>query len=117
MSGIADTNTIDLVAQDADGTYLLVMVESRPWGSDAAQATQLQNKINTYAGYALDGLLAEHYPETVGQPVAIRLHCVDTPTGEFADIAAQAADQLATYAIAFRVNPENSPESAHETPR
>jgi len=29
MAGIADTNTNDLVAQDADGTYLLVMTKDR----------------------------------------------------------------------------------------
>lgn len=55
MAGIADTYTIDLVAQDADGTYLLVMVEDRPWGTHPDQSAQLQEKLNTYASYVLDG--------------------------------------------------------------
>lgn len=63
MAGIADPNTIDLVAQDTDGTYLLVMIEDRPWGVVDEQATQLREKINTYAGYVLDGSLAQQYPE------------------------------------------------------
>jgi hypothetical protein len=55
MTGIAGTNTIDLVARDADGTYLLVMIEDRPWGADGAQEGQLREKINAYAAYVLNG--------------------------------------------------------------
>lgn len=104
MSGIADPHTIDLVAQDADGTFLLVMVEDRPWGSDPDQAAQLQEKINTYAGYVLDGSMARQYPETAGGPVRIRLDCTDTPTGHFAHITAHAASQLTARSIDFQVN-------------
>lgn len=34
MAGIADTDTIDVVAQDAEGQYVIAMVEDRPWGTD-----------------------------------------------------------------------------------
>ncbi len=105
MPGIADMNTIDLVAQDADGTYLLVMVEERSWGSDPDQARQLQEKINTYAGYVLDGSMARAYPETAGGPVRIRLDCAETPTGHFAHITTHARSQLAAHNIDFQVNP------------
>jgi len=104
MAGVADTNTIDLVAQDADGTYLLVMVEDRPWGTDPEQATQLREKINTYAGYILDGSLAQQYPETVGEPIRIRLDCTEAPTGHFAHITQHATGQLAARDIDFQVN-------------
>jgi len=91
MIGIADTNTVDLVAQEVDGTYLLVMVEERSWGSDLDQVAQLQEKINTYAGYVLDGSLTREYPESVGGSVRIRLDCAEVPTGHFAHITAHAA--------------------------
>ena len=105
MAGIVDTNTIDLVAQDVDDTYLLVMVENRPWGADPDQAAQLRDKINTYAGYIFDGSLAKQYPETGGKPVRIRLDCTEAPTGHFAHIAKHAANQLAARDIDFQVNP------------
>ncbi|GAB2698192.1 DUF6572 domain-containing protein [Thalassiella azotivora] len=101
MSGIADTNAIDLVAQEADGTILLVMVEDRPWGAHPDQAGQLQEKINTYAGYLIDGSLTRQYPETTGLPVRIRLDCAETPHGHFAHITDHAAVQLAARGIDF----------------
>lgn len=104
MTGIADTNTIDLVAQDADGTYMLVMIEDRPWGDDPDQATQLQEKINSYAGFIFDGSLVRHYPETEGQPVRIRLDCDQAPHGHIAHITDHAAAQLASHDIGFQVN-------------
>lgn len=103
MPGVADTTTIDLVAQEADGTVLLVMVEERPWGSDADQAVQLQEKINAYAAYVLDGSLGRDYPEVAGGPFRIRLDCTEMPTGHFAHITAHAVSQLAAHFIDFQV--------------
>lgn len=107
MSGIADTNTIDLVAQEADGTFLLVMVEERPWGSRSGQANQLLEKINVYAAYVLDGSMTRDYPETAGGRVRIRLDCSEMPAGHLAHITAHATSQLAAHAIDFQVNPRN----------
>lgn len=107
MAGVADTKTIDLIAHEADGTVLLVMVEDRPWASDHDQANQLQEKINLYVGYVLDGSLAQQYPETVGRPVRIRLDCVEAPVGHFAHIAAHATRQLEVLSIDFQVNSRN----------
>lgn len=107
MAGVADTNTIDLVAQDADGAYVLVMVEERPWGAADEQSAELRDKINTYAGYVLDGSLAKQYPETVGEPVKIRLDCLTEAPGHFAHIASHASDQLAAHGIGFHVSPRN----------
>ncbi len=49
MAGIADTITIDLVAQDADGTYLPLMTEDRrlefsfSWSNAEARASRSAN--------------------------------------------------------------------------
>ncbi|MDZ8171638.1 DUF6572 domain-containing protein [Microbacterium xanthum] len=107
MPGIADTNKIDLVAQEADGTVILVMFEERPWGCDPRQSSQLQEKINLYVGYVLDGSLARQYPETTGKPVRIRLDCAEMPTGHIAHITAHAASQLRARSIEFQINLRN----------
>lgn len=107
MAGVADTNTIDLIAHEAHGTVLLVMVEDRPWASDPDQANRLQGKINLYVGYVLDGCLARQYPETVGKPGRIRLDCVETPTGHLAHITAHATRQLEVRSIDFHANFRN----------
>jgi hypothetical protein len=107
MAGIADTNTIDLVGQDADGAYLLIMIEDRPWVTDPDQAAQLQEKINSYAGYILDGSLARQYPETEARMVCIRLDCLEAPDGHIAHITDHAAAQLDLHGIGFHINPKN----------
>lgn len=107
MAGIADTNTIDLVAQDTDGTFLLIMVEDRRWGASDDHEAQLREKINTYAGYVLHGTLAQQYPETAAGSVSIRLDCLESPSGHFAHIVSHAATQLAAHGIGFQVNPRN----------
>jgi len=107
MAGIADTYTIDLVAQDADGTYLLAMVEDRPWGTHPDQSAQLQEKLNAYARYVLDGGLARQFPETVAGQVRIRLDCEGALTGHVAHVAEHAVRQLAAHGIDFHVNPQN----------
>jgi hypothetical protein len=80
------------------------MVESRAWGTAAAQASQLKEKINAYAGVIMDGTLARQYPETAGQPVDIQLNCCEAPSGEFAKILDHAAKQLQRLGIGLRVN-------------
>jgi len=104
MAGVADTNTIDIVAQDAAGKFLVVMVETRPWGSDPNQPAQLREKINAYAGFILDGSLARRYPETGGCHVVIQLDCCQAPSDEIAAIIKIAEVQLLKSGIGFRVN-------------
>jgi hypothetical protein len=103
MAGLAETNVVDLVAQDAEGTVLVVMVETRPWGADPDQAPQLRAKINAYAGFILDGALARNYPETAGKRVDIQLACPEAPVGEIAAITEHGAAQLQKFEIGFRL--------------
>jgi hypothetical protein len=104
VPGLAQTNVVDVVGQDASGQYLVIMVESRTWGAEAAQASQLKEKINTYAGFIMNGTLARQYPETAGQPVDIQLNCCEKPSGDFAAIIEHATAQLQRIGIGFRVN-------------
>ena len=105
MAGITDTHSIDVIAQDADGAYVLIMIEDRPWGAEPAQPAQLQEKINTYADYILNGSLAQHYPEAAGGPFRIRLDCISSPTGHLAHITDHASEQLAARGIEFHIKP------------
>jgi hypothetical protein len=104
MAGLEDPNTVDLVGLGADGRALMIMVESRMWGTAEAQGRQLREKINAYAGFVIDGSLARLYPETTGRPVDVQLDCIDIPNGEVAAIIEHAGRQLAKLGIGFRLN-------------
>src|SRR3954452_7545798 len=70
-----DAAKVDLVAESADGTIDLVMVQDQPWTGSDAQVSSLQGKVQTYVSFALDGGLAQQFPEAAGRPWRIVLDC------------------------------------------
>jgi hypothetical protein len=58
---------------------VLGMVESRPWDGSELRLFQLQEKINAYISFALDGELRDAYPELAEKPVRLRLDCATAP--------------------------------------
>jgi hypothetical protein len=93
--GVQNPTILDLVTVDsASGHVVLVMIERRPWGADAQQFRQIEEKINRYLGYALDGFLVEHYPQYRGKPVRIRLDCAEAPHGDAVRFVQAAEDAI-----------------------
>ncbi|MEO5767403.1 MAG: DUF6572 domain-containing protein, partial [Polyangia bacterium] len=57
-TGVQNPSIIDLIATDpASDSVVLVMIERRPWGSSSQQFKQIEEKVNRYMGYVLDGFL------------------------------------------------------------
>ena len=113
MAGIQDSNVIDLVGEEASGRILVIMVETRGWGTDASQPSELREKINAYAGFIMDGTLARLHPVTVGKEIAIQLNCVDPPNGEISAIIDHAVPQLRRLGIRFQVHQTSAPPKVH----
>jgi hypothetical protein len=63
---------VDVVAQAADGTVLLVLRHDPITES----LDDLQRRVHDTVGFALDGQLTAMFPSVEGRPIAIR---VDTP--------------------------------------
>jgi hypothetical protein len=103
--GVENPTVLDLITVDpASGAVTLVMFERRPWGHGPGQFSQIEEKINRYLGYALDGFLVQHYPQYEGRAVQIRLDCAEEPRGD-AELFVRAAEQAArTHGVDFRVN-------------
>jgi hypothetical protein len=70
-----DAAKVDVVTLSADGRVELYIVQDRAWTGSDAQLNSLQVKVHNYVGYALDGQLARDYPETLGKPWEIVVHC------------------------------------------
>jgi hypothetical protein len=92
--GVQNPALVDLIAADpASGIVVLTMVERRQWGADVRQFRQIEEKINRYLGYVLDGHLSQHYPQYRGWHARIVLACAEQPEGEaarFVDAAGRA---------------------------
>ena len=77
-NGVQNPMVIDLITlEKASDTVVLVMTERRAWGAATQQFNQIEEKVNRYLGYVLDGFLAEHYPQYMGKAVRIRLDCAE----------------------------------------
>ena len=66
--GVENSKVVDLISVDpVSDKVVLTMIERRAWGASDQQFQQIEEKINRYMGYALDGFLAEHYPQYEGK--------------------------------------------------
>ena|SRR6266404_2230227 len=103
--GVQNPMVMDLITVDPDsGKVVLAMFERRAWDQSAQQFRQIEEKINRYMGYVLDGFLAEQYPRYQGKGVQLRLDCAEAPHGAavaFVDAAKQAAE---AHGLEFVVN-------------
>jgi uncharacterized protein DUF6572 len=102
--GVQNPTIVDLIDVDrATDAVVLVMIERRPWGADPRQLTQIEEKINRYLGYALDGHLAEHYPKYRGKRVQIRLDCAEEPHGDAVKFVRAAEHAISAQGVDFVV--------------
>ncbi len=74
MSGVEDTEVIDLVTFDKkSNTLILVMIETRDWDSSSSMYSELQDKLSNYIAYVESGQLFEKYPDYKKSKIAIHL--------------------------------------------
>jgi hypothetical protein len=103
--GVENPKIMDLIEIDpVSAKVVLVMVERRAWGAGPEQFRQIEEKINRYLGYVLDGHLARQYPQYDGKHVRIRLDCVEKPHGEAARFVSAAEHAVGAEGLEFIVN-------------
>jgi hypothetical protein len=103
--GVQNPMIMDLITCDpATDKVVLAMFERRTWGSHPQQFKQIEEKINRYMGYVLDGFLAEQYPKYVGKRVQIRIDCCEAPHGAAVTFVAAAKQAIENHGLEFVVN-------------
>ena len=116
--GLAHPGVLDAFAHDKRRDLLvLAMYETRPWNGDEHQLHQLQEKLNAYASFLLDGEMAESFPHFVGKPAEIQLRTRHQPDPLALGLLQQASEQLALQKITLEtilIDPalETQPQSA-----
>jgi len=104
MSSLQNPAVLDAFAHDTRSDRLvLAMYESRPWLDDGAQLMQLQEKVNAYLSFILDGEMNEAFPQLAGKPVAIQLRCIHEPAEQSSDLIRRMREQLTFQNITFEV--------------
>ena len=103
-AGVHNPSKIDLVTLSPTGRIILVMIDERPWEGRSDRLQQLQDKINTYLSFVLDGELLRRYPEAKGRAVDFRLDVAHEPDQQVLRFLDAARDQLSRDGISISVN-------------
>ena len=104
MNGLENPGVLDAFAHDTRADKLvLAMYENRSWSGEEIQLFQLQEKLNAYLSFILDGELNEAYPELAGKHVEIQLRTVHEPDAKASDLIRRVREQLALQRITFEV--------------
>ncbi len=102
--GVEYAHVIDIVAHDAKAeTVTLIMLEPRPWDGSELRLFQLQEKINAYLSFALDGEMAEAYPALVAFPLRLQLDCATPPDSMTVSFLSHVREQIAFQGIDLQV--------------
>jgi hypothetical protein len=110
LTGVQNPMMLDLIAPDpATDMVVLTMIERRAWGADPRQIQQIEEKINRYMGYVLDGFLAEQYPQYIGKRVLVCLRCIAEPGDVYARFVVAARQALEAHGIGFDVQVVSDP--------
>ncbi|MBV9934645.1 MAG: hypothetical protein JO367_10130 [Actinobacteria bacterium] len=92
MSDAFDGQTVDVVSLSQDGTLVrLYIAQAGEWTGSDEQLVSLQEKVNSYLTFILDGQMGREYPQAAGRSWEIVIHCQTGPpdarTREFLELA------------------------------
>lgn len=103
-SGLENTAVLDAFAHDTKRDCLiLAMFELRPWDLGELQLFQLQEKLNAYLSFILDGELEETFPHLKEKPVYIELRTLQEPSAEALGFIERVREQLSHQGISVEV--------------
>ena len=113
MPGVETPTVIDFVGYDPKSEKLtLAMIEERNWDGSDERLLQLQEKINYYLSFVLDGQLSRTYPDYKNKQVVFQLNCSfppDESTRTFLDQVKKALDQYDIGLVLKILKPDDQP--------
>ena len=99
QSGVIDALGID----ETSGRVILVIRHDGPWEGSSAQLYLLQEKLNAYLSFALDGEMADAHPEFARRPLGLLIETTTTPDPRTRHILAHVRQQVQFQDITLEV--------------
>ncbi len=101
---VEQAHIIDAIAFDERaGEIALIMTETRAWTGTERHLFELQEKVNAYLSFALDGEMAENFPQFAGRPMRLQLECTEPPDTASLQMIAAMREQIAFQGIRFEI--------------
>jgi hypothetical protein len=113
--GVENPRGLDALAFDGEtGEAVLIMVEPRSWDGSEERLFQLQEKINAYLSFALDGEMTDAFPHLAGKPVRLQLDCAMPPDAMTEHFIGRVREQIGFQEMKFavRIVGEPAPDGA-----
>jgi hypothetical protein len=98
-----DPSTVDLVVQKRDGNVVLSMFEERPWDGSDERLAELEEKVNAYLTFVLDGHMARDHPDLEPKRVTIQLDYLSRMDERTRSLLPSIEATLAQYGITFAI--------------
>lgn len=103
-SGIEYPSSVDVITQTPTGEWKLIIVEDGAWDGSPERLSKLQQKLNNYLSFALDGQLVRLYPEAQGHKVAIQIDCYRQPDDDTLSFLESARERMKADGVALYVS-------------
>jgi hypothetical protein len=101
---IEDADSVDLVVARRDGTVVLSMFEERPWDGSEERLRQLEEKVNSYLSFVLDGHMAAQHPDIDAKQIQIQLNYMGKMDSRTRELLPSIELTLAEYGIDFAIS-------------
>jgi len=89
--------TVNFIAFNEERDACLMVLVEGPWAGDIEEHLRnLQDRMFGCLEAALDGQLAERFPEARGKDVVVRIDCYDVPRGDVEGFVSRFADGIAS---------------------
>jgi len=104
IRGVEHAHVIDVIAHDSKTDEVtLIMLEPRPWDGTELRLFQLQEKINAYLSFVLDGEMSEAYPQFDGKKIRLQLDCAGMPGDDVVGFLGVVREQITYQGINLEV--------------
>lgn len=101
---LEDPTAVDLVVANRDGTVVLSMFEERPWDGSDERVRQLEEKVNAYLAFVLDGHMQRDHPDIEPKQITIRLDYLNRMDGRTRSLLPSIEATLKEYGIDFAIH-------------
>lgn len=103
-TGIQHPGVIDLVSLSRDGRVCNLWIsEFRKWSGSRRELASLQEKVNNYISFALDGQMVSLYPQSAGKAVSIVLHTSPPIPASVDGFVGRLRDAVREHGIGFEL--------------
>ncbi|HEX4086786.1 MAG TPA: DUF6572 domain-containing protein [Chthoniobacteraceae bacterium] len=98
-------NVIDAMGiEESSGRLVMVIRQDEAWTGAKRQLFQLQEKLNAYLSFALDGELADTAPQFADRPLALLIESATQPDSLTLHLLGRIREQIAFQDITLDVH-------------